>query len=280
MPAPWRCVAENKLPPGVVYRSVIEQEIGEYPHVAPLPPPPLRAMPESALRQGLPRHGDLQERTGGRRRELPPLHRLPLLPGGLPLCSPHRRFRRVVHRQRPRICRARSWPEGRSQGYEARPAAEYGEKWPERGHGSPVGNARKCHFCLHRLAVGMLPACVTTCVGRATFFRRPDRPGEPRLRNDRLPPRHPLKEELGTQPAVYYLAREGGLMNEDHFQTFCSGIVGLIIGSLGMGVRLLRARYMAYGSYVPWGLWVAFDLLFLGLPPAPTSSPSSSTVSG
>jgi len=28
------CVAENKLPPGVVYRPVIEEEIGEYPHVS------------------------------------------------------------------------------------------------------------------------------------------------------------------------------------------------------------------------------------------------------
>lgn len=27
------CVAENKLPPGVVYRPVLEEEIGEYPNV-------------------------------------------------------------------------------------------------------------------------------------------------------------------------------------------------------------------------------------------------------
>ncbi len=27
------CIAENKLPPGVVYRPVIEEEIGEYPNV-------------------------------------------------------------------------------------------------------------------------------------------------------------------------------------------------------------------------------------------------------
>ena len=44
-----------------------------------------------------------------------------------------------------------------ANGYEANPAAEYGKKWPDRGGGSPVGNARKCHFCLHRLEVGMLP---------------------------------------------------------------------------------------------------------------------------
>lgn len=28
---------------------------------------------------------------------------------------------------------------------------------------SPAGSGRKCHFYLHRLNAGMLPACVTTC---------------------------------------------------------------------------------------------------------------------
>jgi protein NrfD len=43
-------------------------------------------------------------------------------------------------------------------------------------------------------------------------------------------------------------------------------ILGLVIGSWGMGARLLYGhKYMNYGSYVPWGLWVAFDLFFLGL---------------
>jgi molybdopterin-containing oxidoreductase family iron-sulfur binding subunit len=91
-------------------------------------------------------------------------------------------------------------------GYEVDPAAEYGKKWPKRGNGSPVGNARKCHFCLHRLAVGVLPACVTSCIGRATIFgNRNDSEslvyqmiGSARMFR--------LKEELGTKPAVYYLA--------------------------------------------------------------------------
>jgi Ni/Fe-hydrogenase subunit HybB-like protein len=43
-------------------------------------------------------------------------------------------------------------------------------------------------------------------------------------------------------------------------------VVGLIIGTWGMGARLLYGhKYMDYGSFVPWGLWVAFDLFFLGL---------------
>jgi molybdopterin-containing oxidoreductase family iron-sulfur binding subunit len=90
-------------------------------------------------------------------------------------------------------------------GYEANPSAEYGKKWDKRGHSSPVGNARKCHFCLHRLAVGMLPNCTTTCVGRATFFG--DRNDSDALVSELIvsPRAYRLKQELGTQPSVYYL---------------------------------------------------------------------------
>ena len=89
--------------------------------------------------------------------------------------------------------------------YELHPAAEYGKQWPERGHGSPVGNARKCHFCLHRLKVGMLPACTTSCIGRATIFG--DRTDSRSLVSEMIssPRVFRLKEELGTQPSVYYL---------------------------------------------------------------------------
>lgn len=42
-------------------------------------------------------------------------------------------------------------------------------------------------------------------------------------------------------------------------------LVGLVIGSFGMFDRLLHGlNPVAFGSYVPWGLWVAFYLLFLG----------------
>jgi Ni/Fe-hydrogenase subunit HybB-like protein len=43
-------------------------------------------------------------------------------------------------------------------------------------------------------------------------------------------------------------------------------IAGLVIGSFGMFDRLVNGlNPVAFGSYVPWGLWVAFYLLFLGL---------------
>ena len=44
------------------------------------------------------------------------------------------------------------------------------------------------------------------------------------------------------------------------------GVLGLIVGTWGMVDRLMHGlNPVAFGSYVPWGLWVAFYLFFLGL---------------
>ena len=43
-------------------------------------------------------------------------------------------------------------------------------------------------------------------------------------------------------------------------------VIGLVLGAWGMFQRLAYGHLgMNYGSFVPWGLWVAFDLFFLGL---------------
>ncbi len=43
-------------------------------------------------------------------------------------------------------------------------------------------------------------------------------------------------------------------------------VLGLIVGSFGLAERLLNGlNPTALGSYIPWGLWVAFYLFFLGL---------------
>ena len=57
------------------------------------------------------------------------------------------------------------------------------------------------------------------------------------------------------------------MFNEKNFRyIMIVAVSGLIIGTWGMGARLLYGhKYMDYGSFVPWGLWVAFDLFFLGL---------------
>lgn len=93
------------------------------------------------------------------------------------------------------------------------PSPEYGQ-FREREEGkSPEGNVRKCTFCLHLQdedgkydkAAGRWPACAKTCTGKAIFFGDFNDPESEvsRLLATRQAVR--LKEELGTEPNVYYL---------------------------------------------------------------------------
>jgi molybdopterin-containing oxidoreductase family membrane subunit len=56
-------------------------------------------------------------------------------------------------------------------------------------------------------------------------------------------------------------------MNQKSFNVLLAvAILGLIVGTWGMFERLMYGlNPVAFGSYVPWGLWVAFYLFFLGL---------------
>lgn len=201
------CVAENKLPPGVVYRPVLEEETGRYPSVrrrfTPRPclhcqnPPCVKVCPVKATY--LNNRGvvvvDYQRCLGCR-------YCLVACPYGARTAD----FGDWYTAGTPLVPGLLQGRKAAADGYETAAAAEYGRQWPDRGNGSPVGNARKCHFCLHRLAVGLLPACVTTCMGRATIFG--NRQDADSLIYELLgsPRAFWLKPELGTKPAVYYLA--------------------------------------------------------------------------
>lgn len=54
-------------------------------------------------------------------------------------------------------------------------------------------------------------------------------------------------------------------MNNTSFNVLIgTAVLGLIVGTWGMAQRLLYGlNPVAFGSYVPWGLWVAFYLFFL-----------------
>lgn len=201
------CVAENKLPPGVVYRPVIEHETGRYPHVRhkfiPRPcmqcqnPPCVKVCPVTATwkdEQGV-TVIDYNRCIGCR-------YCLSACPYGARTSD----FGEWYTKKTPELKTSLVGREVAASGYENMPASEYGRKWPERGRrGSPVGNARKCHFCVHRLVEGLLPACVTTCIGRATFFGNNTDNGSLVAELMGSPRVHRLREELGTRPAVYYL---------------------------------------------------------------------------
>jgi molybdopterin-containing oxidoreductase family iron-sulfur binding subunit len=93
------------------------------------------------------------------------------------------------------------------------PSPEYGQYRVREHEASPVGNVRKCTFCMHLQdqegrydkAAGRWPACAKTCTGHAIHFGDFMDPNSEvsRLLRERHAIR--LKEELGTEPNVYYL---------------------------------------------------------------------------
>ncbi len=189
------CKSENKLPPGVVYRPVTEEETGNYPNVT------RRFLPRPCMHC-----------------EHPPC---------IPVCPVGATWKQedgivVIDYEKCIGCRyciaacpygARYFDFGtnytngtpESQPYEESVSPEYGKEWRRNGTSSPIGNVRKCQFCLHRLNVGMLPACVTTCIGGATYFGDQNDPES--LVSELMASGRTmrLKEELGTRPKVYYL---------------------------------------------------------------------------
>jgi Fe-S-cluster-containing dehydrogenase component len=191
------CVAENKLPPGVVYRPVLEEEIGTFPNVT------RRFLPRPCMQC-----------------DDPPC---------VPVCPVNATYKNsegvtVVDYEQCIGCRycitacpygARTFDFGKlyadetpapeMAAYERQPNFEYGRLWDREEEKSPIGNVRKCHFCLHRVRKGMLPMCVSTCVGRATFFGDANDTTSLVAKLIARPNVMRLKEEMGTNPRVYYL---------------------------------------------------------------------------
>jgi molybdopterin-containing oxidoreductase family iron-sulfur binding subunit len=190
------CIAENHLPPGVVYDPVLEREIGQYPNVrkenTPLicnhcqKPPCVRVCPVNATWRR-PEDGivviDYDKCIGCRY--------------CLTACPYQMRYFDFgeYYNLEPRT----DW-------YDGAPSPEYNQRRVRSGtHQSPIGNARKCTFCLHRVKKGLKPACVEACLGRARYFGNLADPNDELWelisRNGHMR----LKEEHGTEPSVYYL---------------------------------------------------------------------------
>ena len=93
-----------------------------------------------------------------------------------------------------------------SKTYEVENSGEYGKTFRRKSHWhSPIGNARKCHFCIHRVEKGVLTRCTTTCLGHATYFGDIN---DPKALITRLISKSNVikyKEELGTKPMVFYI---------------------------------------------------------------------------
>jgi molybdopterin-containing oxidoreductase family iron-sulfur binding subunit len=189
------CIAENKLPRGVVYRPVVTTETGDYPNLA------MRFTPRPCM----------QCQT----------------PACVPVCPVKATWRRpdgiaAINYDQcigcgycvvacPYSARTRDLGEDYTantpelQPYEQAPNYEYGKAWDRTRGRSPVGNARKCQFCVHRLDHGFLPMCVTTCIGRANYFGDANDPAAIVNKKAASPHAIRLLEEKGTHPSVIYL---------------------------------------------------------------------------
>ncbi len=72
--------------------------------------------------------------------------------------------------------------------------------------------ADKCTFCTHRIDAGLLPACVTSCIGRAITFGDLNDPKSEVSRVIAANSTVVLKPALRTHPKVYYIAADRDIM--------------------------------------------------------------------
>lgn len=199
------CVAENKLPPGVVYRPVLDEELGTYPYVSRrFLPRPCMQCDEPPCVPVCPVNATYKRADGVIEVNYDQCIGCRYCVTACPYAARTFDFGSLYNKDAPSVA---GLIVGRQtvEKQERDASFEYGRSWKREEEKSPIGNVRKCQFCLHRLNAGMLPACVTTCIGRATYFGDVNDPealvseliGSPNVMR--------LKEELGTQPKVYYM---------------------------------------------------------------------------
>jgi molybdopterin-containing oxidoreductase family iron-sulfur binding subunit len=197
------CKAENKTPPGVSYTVVLDNAIGNRPDDKPIfmtkpcfhceNPPCVNVCPVSATFK--------RERDGivviDYDRCIGCRYCITACPYGARYFDFGENYPAV----------------SANTAYAQVPSPEYGQFRKREQDKSPIGNVRKCMFCLHLQdaegrydkAAGRWPACAKTCAGHAIHFGNFNDPNSEvnTLLKERQAVR--LKEELGTEPNVYYL---------------------------------------------------------------------------
>lgn len=197
------CKAENKTPPGVSYNVVLDELLGKQPDDRPVPmtkpcfhcekPPCVSVCPVGATFK--------QERDGivviDYERCIGCRYCITACPYGSRYFDFGENYPAVAEKT----------------AYADVPSPEYNQFRARKDGGSPIGNVRKCTFCAHLQdesgkygkAEGRWPACAKTCTGHAIHFGDFNDPESDvsRLVRERRVIR--FKEELGTEPNVYYV---------------------------------------------------------------------------
>ncbi len=230
------CIAEQKSPPGVIYRPVYEEETGKFPSVKRrFTPRPCQQCDEPPCVEACPNKGENKATWKAKNGIVMINYEKCIGCGRCVIACPYK-----ARTLDPGYFYTEGTPE--VQEYEKAPTWEYSRKWPRQKFHIPIGNARKCHFCYHRLKNGMVPMCVSTCICRANFFGDPEdkesliykmlrsnkvmvlsevkSPGERKLKNEDLRGKPPLfiatqigypgttpvfAEKAKTKPRVFYI---------------------------------------------------------------------------
>lgn len=158
------CIAENNLPPNVMYRTVAEVEDGDYPNLRRY------FMPTNCMQcENAPCIAAANKVIPGA---------MARRPDGIVTIDYKKMSGMAVFEAASKACpypKSLWFDEGTNytdgtpavQPYEERKAKEYGIEWSRK---ETKGATRKCHFCTQRIDAGVLPACVTTCTGQAMYF--------------------------------------------------------------------------------------------------------------
>lgn len=191
------CKAENHTPPGVAYNVVMEEELGEYPNVTRrFISRPCMQCEKSSCTLVCPTGATYHREDG-------------IVAVDYDKCIGCRYCIAACPYGARSFDYGENYPE---TPYGAEPSPEYGENRIRKKGKSPIGNVRKCTFCLHRITKGLPPACSATCIGQAIHFGNLNDPeGKCMTHGEKIQElltkrsHMRLKEELGNEPSVYYL---------------------------------------------------------------------------
>ena len=81
-----------------------------------------------------------------------------------------------------------------------------------------TGTADKCDFCLHRVEQGIAPSCVNTCQGKARIFGDMNDPESEVAKHIATESMTVLRQEMGTEPNVYYIAADHADPSNGYYQ--------------------------------------------------------------
>ncbi len=189
------CMSENLTPPDIHYRPVKEEELGTFPNTG------MRFLPRPCMQCDAPSCTQVCPVTATYKRD-----------DGLVTIDYEKcigcRYCLVACPYGARSADVGHYFTGdfHDKTYEVENSGEYGKRSKRTSHWrSPIGNARKCHFCIHRVEKGELTRCTTTCLSSATYFGDIN---DPKALITKLISKVNVmkyKEEYGTKPMVFYL---------------------------------------------------------------------------